>query len=144
MVQTDPCRRLTPTPLAFPWPRIVAITTTRPPGIDDPLDVHPEISDCVVEPFGDRGEGVDARSSSRFKGIAWVDPLDIGVQQGRLRGGGSGRPTRVDAAHDLHVLLRHLPAEYPAGEARHSSERSLSISGTAVGPLAPVLLGGSC
>src|SRR5829696_12435 len=75
--------------------------------IDEPLDLHPEISDCVVEVLDDGGEGVDALSSSRFKGIAWVDPLDIGVQQVRLRRGRPRRPTRVDAPHDLHVLLRH-------------------------------------
>jgi hypothetical protein len=65
-------------------------------------------SDCVVEFLNDGGKDLNARSGSRFKGIAWVDPLDIGVQQVQLRWGASGRPTRVDAAHDLHVLLRNI------------------------------------
>src|SRR5215212_5563765 len=77
-------------------------------GIDKPLDVHPEISDRVVELLNDGGKDLNARSGPRFKGIAWVDPLDIGVQQVQLRWGGSGRPTRVDTAHDLHVLLRNI------------------------------------
>src|SRR5215207_11516545 len=36
-------------------------------GIDEPLDVHPKLSDRVVELVGDGGKGLDARSGSRFK-----------------------------------------------------------------------------
>src|SRR5215217_4375543 len=84
-------------------------------GLDAPIDLDPEIADGVVELLGDRGKGLDPRVGSRFQRVARVDPLDIGVQQVRLSGRGSGDPTRVDAADDLHVLLRHRRPVSPGG-----------------------------
>src|SRR5215211_7329151 len=83
--------------------------------VDEALDVHAEVSDCVVELVGDRRKGLDAYPGSTFEGIAWIDPLDIGVQQVRLRWGGAGSPARVNPADELHVLLRHRLLPQPHG-----------------------------
>jgi hypothetical protein len=99
-------------------------------GIDEPLDVHPESSDGLVEPLRDRAKGLDPRSGSRFKGIARVDPLDIWVQQVRLRWRGSGRPIRVDAADDRHVLLRNTrsPRRLRHGFQRNALPETLELA----------------
>src|SRR5215211_4347050 len=94
--------------------------------VDEPLDIHPEIADSLVQFPGDGTKSLDARSGSRFKGVAWVDPLDIRVQQVRLRRGGSRRPTRVDTTDNRHVLLRHRLLPQPHG-----------LDGVAAGAIVP-------
>ena len=89
MVQTEPCRSLDLNAACAPVSPHRRYHHDAVAGVDEPLDVHPEISDVSVKPLGDGGE---PRWPFGFPvtGIARVDPLDIGVQQARLRWGDPG------------------------------------------------------